>query len=227
MKYFFACLCLCLPFSAHAQNIDDVFELTLRPGWRVANGTHIAALQVTLSPGWKTYWRQPGDTGIPPMFDWSGSDNVGDVTVHWPTPKVSWIEGQRSIGYYEQVVFPLTIHPQAIGPIHLNATVHMGICDDICIPVTAHFAATLPDVGARDAAIQRAMATQIPNGAGDVQCHFTPTRDSMTVRLSIPMTGTVPPDVVVEVPVSNAWVAEPQVSSGPSHWVAHTEILTP
>src|ERR1700753_1743679 len=39
-----------------------------------------------LQPGWKTYWRTPGDSGVPPRFDFSKSDNVEAVTILWPAP---------------------------------------------------------------------------------------------------------------------------------------------
>ena len=49
-----------LPTPISANKLDDNLQVILRPGWRATDGTHIAALQITLAPGWKTYWRQPG-----------------------------------------------------------------------------------------------------------------------------------------------------------------------
>ena len=45
-----------------------------------------AGILVELEPNWKTYWRVPGDTGIPPQFDWTGSKNAGAIEVGYPVP---------------------------------------------------------------------------------------------------------------------------------------------
>ena len=61
--------------------------------------------------GWKTYWRMPGDAGIPPQFDWSGSQNVKSVEVLWPAPQRFIDSGGETVGYKDRVVFPLRIVP--------------------------------------------------------------------------------------------------------------------
>jgi len=66
----------CLAPAALAQDLDDILQAELRPGWRTEDGIHMAALQLDMAPGWKTYWRQPGDSGIPPRFDFSQSVGV-------------------------------------------------------------------------------------------------------------------------------------------------------
>ena len=71
-----------LASPAVATTQDDVLAGTLLPGWQIEGGGQMAALQLTLAPGWKTYWRSPGDAGIPPSFDWSGSQNVKSVRIH-------------------------------------------------------------------------------------------------------------------------------------------------
>ena len=71
----------CLNSPALAQDLDEIIQAKLRPGWRMANGIHMAALQLDLAPGWKTYWRQPGDSGLAPRFDFSQSEGVQTVEV--------------------------------------------------------------------------------------------------------------------------------------------------
>ena len=66
-----------------------------------------AGIEIVLPPGWKTYWRQPMGNGIPPQFDWSGSKNVAQVQLHWPSPEVFETYGMKSAGYEGQVVFPV------------------------------------------------------------------------------------------------------------------------
>src|ERR1700710_278082 len=63
-----------------------------------------------LQPGWKTYWRTPGDSGVPPRFDFSKSDNIEAVTVLWPAPmQFDDGAGGFSLGYKNQTVLPLRI----------------------------------------------------------------------------------------------------------------------
>ena len=66
--------------------------------------------RLQLQPGWKTYWRTPGDSGVPPRFDFSKSENVEAVTVLWPAPtKFDDGAGGHSLGYHDQIVLPLRI----------------------------------------------------------------------------------------------------------------------
>src|ERR1700750_3482891 len=90
-----------------------------------------------LQPGWKTYWRTPGDSGVPPRFDFSKSENVEAVTVLWPAPqKFDDGAGGVSLGYHDQVVLPLRIVAKSVDkPITLRAAVDYAVCEKICIPV--------------------------------------------------------------------------------------------
>src|SRR6201981_4232001 len=47
----------------------------------------LGGIAFQLQSGWKTYWRNPGDSGVPPRFDFSKSDNIEAVTVLWPAPQ--------------------------------------------------------------------------------------------------------------------------------------------
>jgi DsbC/DsbD-like thiol-disulfide interchange protein len=85
---------LCLASPSLAQDLDDILQAKLRPGWRMENGLHMAALQLDMAPGWKTYWRQPGDSGIPPRFDFSQTEGLQAVEVFYPTPQISWLGAQ-------------------------------------------------------------------------------------------------------------------------------------
>ncbi|MEO1239771.1 MAG: protein-disulfide reductase DsbD domain-containing protein, partial [Pseudomonadota bacterium] len=71
-----------------AQIPDDVATLEVRSGWRQANGTHMAGLDIALAEGWKTYWRSPGDGGIPPRLLLEPNENIKSVRLAWPTPQV-------------------------------------------------------------------------------------------------------------------------------------------
>jgi suppressor for copper-sensitivity B len=43
-------------------------------------------VELRVKPGWKTYWRSPGDAGLPPTLDWSGSANLREATLSFPAP---------------------------------------------------------------------------------------------------------------------------------------------
>jgi DsbC/DsbD-like thiol-disulfide interchange protein len=99
----------------------------------------LGGIAVQLDPGWKTYWRTSGDSGVPPRFDFSKSDNVEAVTVLWPAPtKFDDGAGGFSLGYHNQVVLPLRIVPKSTDkPVTLRADINYAVCEKICIPVEA------------------------------------------------------------------------------------------
>lgn len=132
------------------------------PGWRTAPDRHMAGIRVVLAPGWKTYWRAPGDNGIPPVIDTAGSSNLSAARLHFPRPEVHVIAGMKTIGYADQVVFPLELAvPQPAEDIALDLVLDFGVCEHVCIPVTARLNAVLPAAAARpDPRIAAALASR-------------------------------------------------------------------
>src|SRR6202046_4300592 len=100
----------------------------------------LGGVAVQLDPGWKTYWRTSGDSGVPPRFDFSKSDNIEAVTVLWPAPtKFDDGAGGHSLGYHDQIVLPLRIVAKnADKPVTLRADVNYAVCAKLCIPVEAN-----------------------------------------------------------------------------------------
>jgi DsbC/DsbD-like thiol-disulfide interchange protein len=100
----------------------------------------LGGIAFQLEPGWKTYWRTPGDSGVPPRFDFSKSDNIEAVTVLWPAPtKFDDGAGGHSLGYHDQIVLPLRIVAKnADKPVTLRADVNYAVCAKLCIPVEAN-----------------------------------------------------------------------------------------
>jgi DsbC/DsbD-like thiol-disulfide interchange protein len=100
----------------------------------------LGGIAFQLQPGWKTYWRTPGDSGVPPRFDFSKSDNIEAVTVLWPAPtKFDDGAGGVSLGYHDQIVLPLRIVPKSADkPVTLRAEVNYAVCEKLCIPVQAN-----------------------------------------------------------------------------------------
>tara|TARA_R110002049_G_scaffold29972_2_gene102031 strand:- start:118464 stop:119315 length:852 start_codon:yes stop_codon:yes gene_type:complete len=212
-------LALCLAaLPALAQNsIGTPLTAEILPGWRMADGRHVAAVKLTMAPGWKTYWRSPGDAGIPPTFDWKRSNNLRDVAITWPAPKVFDQSGARSIGYAHQVVLPLTITPKRNGkPILLDTTIELGVCSDICVPQTLRLKATLDtEVSTPTPAIAAALAarpfTAAEAGVKSATCSIRPNDQGLGIeaRLTLPSSGGAE-TVVIEPGRPNLWMSEMQ-----------------
>jgi DsbC/DsbD-like thiol-disulfide interchange protein len=94
-----------------------------------------AGIEVRLAAGWHTFWRYPGDSGIPPQFDFAGSRNVKSVEVMWPAPQRIAEAGITTIGYEVGVIFPLRVIPQdATRPVELHLKLDYAICEKLCVP---------------------------------------------------------------------------------------------
>jgi DsbC/DsbD-like thiol-disulfide interchange protein len=112
----------------------------------------VAGVQIKLDPGWKTYWRNPGDSGLPPSFDWSQSQNLKSAKVLWPAPHRFSDSYGTSIGYTGGVVFPVEIVAERKGePVDVKLKLDYAICKDICVPAEAKLDLRLGD-GARRSA---------------------------------------------------------------------------
>src|SRR6202158_2457415 len=81
-------------------------------GLRPSDTLMRAGIEIKLDPGWKTYWRYPGDSGVPPRFDFTRSENLESVRLLWPAPKRFGGPGDTSIGYEGDVIFPLRVLPR-------------------------------------------------------------------------------------------------------------------
>ncbi|WP_090201639.1 protein-disulfide reductase DsbD domain-containing protein [Yoonia tamlensis] len=208
---------LALTNSAVASPFDDLAQVEVLPGWRAANGDHIAGLRITLAPGWKTYWRAPGDAGIPPVFSFNGSQNISAIAPHWPTPDVFDSAGMQTIGYHDSVVFPLTVHSNDPStPMQISGRIDIGVCEEICIPVSLDFDALLPASGTRDSAITAALVdrpmTQAEAGIGHVVCSVDLIEGGLGVTAIFdlaPLGGTEV--VVVESGDANIWVSQSRI----------------
>lgn len=226
-----AAACAVCATAGATQNLDDVLTASLLPGWRQADGSHMAGIRLQMAPGWHTYWRAPGDAGIPPQFDLAGSRNLATMQVVWPRPEVYEQSGMRSIVYHEDVVLPVTLAPKSRGAaITFNAEITVGVCKDICVPQTLNVRATLPASGGqRDSRIAAALADQPLTareaGASEARCTLTPTSGGMTLTaaLSLPRVGKREA-MVIETASPLLWVAEPELQRSGNKVTASTTI---
>ncbi len=107
-------------------------------------------LRITLPEGWKTYWRSPGDAGLPARIDWSGSTNLADAEIRWPIPERFSLFGLETFGYEHEVVLPITARPSKPGDaLRLDASVDYLVCKEICVPITTALKLDLPAGPAR------------------------------------------------------------------------------
>ena len=217
---------------AAAQSFDRVVQAEILPGWQNADGSRVAAIRITLNAGWKTYWRAPGDAGIPPRIDWTGSGNVNDVNLTWPTPEVFSQNGMRSIGYMQEVILPLQVEPKRNGkPLRLKAVMEIGVCRDICVPQTLRVSAKIPvESGARDPRIAAALASRplsgVEAGLKKATCRITPTSDGMRVeaRLHLPSTGGKEV-AVIEMANPKIWISEAKTRREGGVLLAQSELV--
>ena len=123
-----------------------------------------AGIEIRLAKGWKTYWRYPGDAGVPPRFDWSGSENLQSAKVEWPAPAMFVDEsGSKSIGYHDRVVFPVAIASADVGqPIRLHLKLDFAVCEKLCVPAQAETTLVIPvESGDLSEALEQAI-TAVP-----------------------------------------------------------------
>lgn len=144
----FALLSLVLLLGAADANRADAaspWDTDQRSALRLITGstgngvlTLRAGIELKIEPGWKTYWRYAGDSGLPPNFDFTGSENVKSVSVLWPAPRrFADGAGGNSIGYTGNVIYPLQVVAQdASRPVTLRLTATYGVCEKICIPAS-------------------------------------------------------------------------------------------
>ena len=101
--------------DASPWNEDSRSAIRLIAGTNVAGAPLRAGVEIKLQPGWKTYWRYPGDSGVPPRFDFSGSANLKSAKVLYPAPHLFSDDSGNSLGYKDNVVFPLQVTPAQAG----------------------------------------------------------------------------------------------------------------
>ncbi|WP_298806439.1 protein-disulfide reductase DsbD domain-containing protein [uncultured Lentibacter sp.] len=219
-------LLFALPLQANPY--ADKAQSRILAGWLQPDGTRMAALEITLAPGWHTYWRAPGDAGIPPSFDWQGSRNLAAVAPAWPRPEVYRQNGMRSIVYTERLVLPLALTPQTAGqPIALKGRVEIGVCKDICVPLHLMLEETLPpETTAAREAIVAALATVPRQTAQDVRCDTRIGRRGLLLTLTARLPGLgAPEDAAIETGDPLVWATDPELRRTGQTLTLTTELI--
>jgi DsbC/DsbD-like thiol-disulfide interchange protein len=125
-------------------------------------GTLTGAIEIDLKPGWKTYWRDPGGSGVPPTLDVSESPNIASAELSFPAPERFDDGYAKWTGYKHSVTLPVQFTVKALAdPAKIDATIFLGICETICIPVQGRLAVdpgSDPHDSADAAVVQAALA---------------------------------------------------------------------
>ena len=160
-------------FALAAQAATSPHYAARLIGGESVAGTWRAGVDITLDKGWKTFWRMPGDAGVPPQFDWSRSRNLKSAEVLWPVPSRFIDESGETVGYKDRVVFPVNATATDPGrPIELALDAFLGVCEIVCIPVKLDLDVLQSDPApAADASLIAAFAARVPQKA-DAQSRF-------------------------------------------------------
>jgi DsbC/DsbD-like thiol-disulfide interchange protein len=161
--------------AAHAQDASD-WARELHAAARLISGAAAtgagskwlrAGIEVQLDPGWETYWRDPGDSGTPPTFDFTESANVELVTTQWPAPmRFDDGAGGYSIGYRDHVIWPLRVMPKdASKLVSLHVTLHYAVCGKLCVPAQADLALLLTGKKGTEETALAAAEARVPRRA--------------------------------------------------------------
>jgi DsbC/DsbD-like thiol-disulfide interchange protein len=103
-----------------------------------SDGRFHAGVEIKLAPGAITYWRNPGDAGVPPILSFDGSDNLADARALFPAPRRLEEGAGEAFGYEHSLVLPLDVAPvDPAKPVMLALKLDYAVCEKICVPARA------------------------------------------------------------------------------------------
>jgi suppressor for copper-sensitivity B len=202
-----------------------------------ANSTLDAGLEFRFAGGWHGYWRTPGDAGVAPSMDWSGSENISREDVAWPAPSRLVSEDLQTSVYEHDVILPVKFHlSQAATPARIHLSVSYGACSDICVPYQAELSLTLP-AGAGGASAEAALINSArekvpgtPAAAGIDVIAARVTGSGSDPRLVVDLRSQgrsfIRPDLFVE-GTGEGIPAAPEVALGDGGRTAHLAVRLP
>jgi DsbC/DsbD-like thiol-disulfide interchange protein len=163
-----------------------------------------------MKPGWHTYWRYPGDSGVPPRFNFADSENLASAKVLFPAPQAFTDETGTTIGYQEGVIFPVQVIPQQKDkPVTLRAKIDYAVCEKLCVPAEARLELTMPPAGSAGNAALDAAAARVPKPVSAADAGLTVKRAS---------SDKAKPLVVVDLPAPNGKPVELFVEGPSPEW---------
>jgi DsbC/DsbD-like thiol-disulfide interchange protein len=217
-------------FGATAAAADDAsrWDGDVRSAARLIAGTRgadaplRAGIEIRLKAGWHTYWRYPGDAGVPPQFDFTGSQNLKAVEVRWPVPRRIPEAGLIAIGYDRDVILPLKVTPQDPSkPVTLRLKLNYAICEKLCVPAEAKGELALAGASSTQDAPLAAAEARVPRqrslneGAG------------LAVRSVQREAGSNPPRLLIDVAAPGSGPVDLFAEGPTDQWAPPLPVLTP
>jgi DsbC/DsbD-like thiol-disulfide interchange protein len=208
-RSFYAALAACMiaiSGTAALAADESPWSNDIRSGVRLIAGTNDmgdvalrAGIEIKMQPGWKTYWRYPGDSGVPPRFDFSGSENLKNAKVLFPAPHLFTDETGHSLGYKNGTIFPLVITPQQAGkPVRLHMKIDYAVCEKLCVPAEGSAELTLGSgVSARNADLT-ATEARVPKAVSAAQIGLTAKRVNTAAKPVVAVELAVPAGQALE-----------------------------
>lgn len=205
---------------------DTHSQVRLIAGRQAASAKPLrAGIEIVMQPGWKTYWRYPGDSGVPPHFDFAGSENVKAVKVLWPAPTRFSDGGGFSIGYHDHLIVPLHVLPAEAGkPVLLRLELTYALCNNLCVPAEAHAELGLADTGGSEDKALASAEARVPkptalgaNGPLAVRTvHWEAAKPFPHVTVDVAAPAGAPVDLFVEGPTADWALPLPHAQPAPS-----------
>jgi len=200
------------------DDLSKIVQIDLIKGWQADQGDLVAAIRITMADGWKTYWRVAGETGLPPVVDWQGSGNLAKATFDWPRPHVIRLDGLVILGYKRQLILPVRLTPvDATAPLKARASLDIGVCREVCIPVHVNLSATLdsangPEKPLIDIALADLPQTALQAKLTAITCQLAPIKGGVHLKARINMPPLKGPDEIVtfETGQPDQWVTPTQ-----------------
>lgn len=184
------------------------------------DGSTMVGLELDMPKTFKTYWRVPGESGIPTSVEWSGSSGIVGAETHWPYPTIDTSAGLVDFVYRGSVVLPIALRLEG-DRAELSATVTMGICSEVCVPAQAQFALPLnfarPDRG-QGLRLAQAVALAPIGWAGPGEPFGPLSFDAATGMLAVPVRDpAVDPDsILADAGAAGPLFGAPQKSPEPN-----------
>lgn len=174
-----------------------------------------AGLQIEPKPGWITYWREPGNSGIPPQITIAPQSGVTLDAISYPVPNHIADGKVEDIGYGAPVTLPLSLTASKAGPVAIDATAFIGICKDICIPFQAQFSLKIGAVGQsrpQEEMILRNAAARLPEAPSadfEVVAHaMSSDLKQLSLKVTLPEVGNGAPEIIVTGPSGYAFTKQ-------------------
>ncbi len=198
---------------------EGISDARILEGWQEKDGAIVAAIRVDLAPGWHTYWRVPGEFGIPPQFDWSRSENLAALSYEWPRPQIYEEAGMHYFGYEGSLTLPVRLVPKTPNePIVARVDLSLGVCKEICMPGTAAIATTLAteadpwEVQEIRAALRQRALTPEEAGISLVRCSLSPASDGIELTAELAFDRAPAPGqlALIESRDPSLWIGKPR-----------------